>query len=53
MAATKKVQRSFYLPPDLVRWLKLHAAQEGQTASDVVTRALINIKNGKETHADG
>jgi hypothetical protein len=48
MAAVKKIQRSFYLPPDLVRWLKLHAAQEGQSASDIVARALEGLRNGSK-----
>lgn len=50
MAAIKKVQRSYYLPPDLVKWLKVQAAREGRTASDIVVSALQTVQNGKKEH---
>ncbi len=35
-----RVRRTVYLPPDLARWLKLHAARTEREMSEIVTDAL-------------
>ena len=35
-----RIRRTVYLPPDLARWLKLHAARTEREMSEIVTDAL-------------
>ncbi len=35
-----RARRTVYLPPDLARWLKLHAARTEREMSEIVTDAL-------------
>jgi len=37
---TARVRRTVYLPPDLARWLKLHAVRTEREMSEIVTDAL-------------
>lgn len=41
-----KIQRSYYLPPDLVQWLRMRAAKENEPQSTIVERAIRALKNG-------
>lgn len=43
-----KIQRSYYLPPDLVQWLRLRAAKENRSQSAIVEGAIRALKNGAD-----
>lgn len=47
MAATK-IQRSFYLTEDQVRWIKVKSAERGMTSSGLVGE-LVDVARGAHT----
>ncbi len=43
-----RVRRTVYLPPDVARWLKLHAARTEREMSEIVTDALQQYRDRDE-----
>jgi len=43
-----RVRRTVYVPPDLARWLKLHAARTEREMSEIVTDALQQYRDRDE-----
>ncbi len=43
-----RVRRTVYLPPDLARWLKLHAARTEREMSEIITDALQQYRDRDE-----